>query len=119
MNGSLARRAVAISCVVVAAFVLALPGRADEKTPKLKQFTAAVVTVDTKANTLLARKITLTTKVSRTFKVDEKTKFTAPDNKQIGLGDLKSGERVNVTFTEQGKELTAVEIALLPVPLKK
>ena len=113
------RRIVVSSCIVVAACALALPSRAQEKAPKLKQFTAGIVSVDTKANTFVARKITLTTKVSRTFKVDEKTKFTSPDNKAFGLADLKSGEKVNISFTEVAKEYTAVEVALLPVEKPK
>ena len=118
MNKSLLLRAVTSTCVVVAALALALPGRAEEKAAKPKAFTCAVVSVDTKANTLLARRITATTKVSRTFNVDQQTKFKASDNKPFGLGDLKPGDKINVAYIEQGKTLTAVEVALLSAEKK-
>ena len=93
-------RAVAIVGVVAVVLALALPVRAEEKA-KDKKFSCAIVTVDAKAGTLTARRISAVSKVSKTFKVTDQTKCTP------ALAELKGGDKVTISYTEDGGTLTA------------
>jgi Cu/Ag efflux protein CusF len=78
--------------------------------PKMKrhQFTGEVTAIDAKAGTVIVKKAGAD---SKTFKIGEKTKYSTADKKDAALADIKVGDKVTVSYTEdEGGVLTAHKI---------
>ena len=117
MSKHLLRAAMAFSIAAVALSVAA-PVRAEDaakpEKPKRHQFTGVIESVDAKAGSVIVKKDT----ESKTFKIVEKTKYSTTDKKEAALADIKVGDKVTVTYTEEGGVLTAHKIGV-PESVKK
>ena len=117
MSKHLLRAAMALSIAAVA-FSLAAPVRAQDapkpEKPKRHQFTGVIESIDAKAGSAIVKKDT----ESKTFKIVEKTKYSTIDKKEAALADIKVGDKVTVTYTEEGGVLTAHKIGV-PESVKK
>ncbi len=102
----------ALSLVTLAAVTVALiapVARAAEGKAKKHEWTGTIAAVDAKAGTCTIQKMGKDQKeISKTFEC-------APDCKVTGaaaMADLKVGEKVTVTYTEQGGKLTCHAMAV-------
>jgi len=87
------------------------PATAAAPAPKMKrhQYTGEITAIDAKAGTVIAKKAGAEAK---TFKIDEKTRYSTADKKNAELTDIKVGDKVTVSYTEdEGGILTAHRIA--------
>jgi len=105
-------RAVATSALIAVALAFALPVRAQESTaaakPKSHHFTGTIESVQTNANTVAVKQ----KEESKTFKVNDQTKYSTADKKVAALSDLKVGDKVTVSYTEDAAGVfTALRIA--------
>ena len=114
-------RAVTTLGIIAVALAFAAPARGEEpaaaKPEKAapKHFTGVIQSVDATAGVIVKNN----KEVSKTFKVGEKTKYSTADKKDAAIGDLKAGEKVLVSYTEDGGTLTAHKIGPPPPPKKK
>jgi Cu/Ag efflux protein CusF len=91
------------------------PATAPAPKPKRHQFTGIVESIDAKAGTAIVKKDT----ESKTFKIGEKTKYSTVDKKEAAVTDIKVGDKVLVSYTEEGGALIAHKIGVPAVPAKK
>jgi hypothetical protein len=119
MSRHLLRTAVALG---IAALALSFAGpvrAADEpakpEKPKKHQWTGLVESIDAKAGTAIVKKDT----ESKTFKIDDKTKYSTLDKKEAAVTDIKVGDKVTVVYTEEGGVLTAHKIGPTDTAKKK
>jgi Cu/Ag efflux protein CusF len=117
MSKYLLRSVMALSITAVA-LAFAAPVRGQEtakpEKPKKHQFTGVIESVDAAAGTVAVKQ----NQESKMFKVGAKTKYSTADKKDAAIGDLKAGEKVLVSYTEDGSTLTALKIGP-PAPSKK
>ena len=104
-------RAVAASSLIAVALAFTLPVQAQEGAaaakPKKQQFTGAIESIDTTANTVKVKQ----KEESKTFKVSDQTKYSTAEKKIAALSDLKVGDKVTVSYTDESGTLIAQKIA--------
>ena len=110
------KKVVFAVAAVAVALVFALPSFAqDAKTkaekPTHHDFTGTITAVDAAKNTVTVKN----KDGEKTFVVTDKSKITTADkNVPATLADLKVGEKVKVTFTDNAGTLTATKITQVP-----
>jgi Cu/Ag efflux protein CusF len=120
MSRHLLRTAMVMG-ITALAFSFAAPVRAADEAasappkPKRHQFTGIIESIDAKAGSAIVKKDT----ESKTFKIGEKTKYSTVDKKEAAVTDIKVGDKVLVSYTEEGGVLTAHKIGVPAVPAKK
>ena len=111
-------RAVTALSIAAVALAFAVPVRGQEaakpEKPKKQQFTGTIESVDAKAGTVIVKK----GQEGKTFKVGEKTKYSTSDKKEATIADLKVGDKVLVSYTEEGGALMARKIGPPAAPKK-
>ena len=118
MSRHLLRTAMVVGIAALALSVAAPVRAADEAAPpkpKRHQFTGIVESIDAKAGTAIVKKDT----ESKTFKIGEKTKYSTVDKKEAAVGDIKVGDKVTVSYTEEGGALIAHKIGVPASVAKK
>jgi Cu/Ag efflux protein CusF len=87
------------------------PTNATAQTPKPKrhQYTGIITSIDAKASTVIVKKEGAE---SKTFKIGEKTRYATIDKKDAALTDIKVGDKVTVSFTEEDGVLIAHRIGV-------
>jgi hypothetical protein len=123
MSKHLLRAAMAFSIAAVA-FSFTAPVRAEDTNapapaqapakPKRQAFTGLVESIDTKAGSLVVKKGT----ESKTFKIGEKTKYATADKKEAASTDIKVGDKVKISYTEDGGVATAHRVGPPDAPKK-
>jgi hypothetical protein len=110
-------RVVAGASLVAAIVTFAFPvGAADKPDkPKRQQFTGAIETVDATAMTVAVK----SHKETKTFTVNDKTKFSTADKEAAALADLKAGDKVVVIYAADGDKMVASKIAPPKPAVKK
>ncbi len=98
----------ALSLVAVSIAFTSASFAADKpEKPKDHAFTGVIVSVDaTACNVVVKNK----KDDSKTFTVNDKTKYATVDKKDATLADLKAGDKVMVQFVEEGDKLIAKKI---------
>jgi Cu/Ag efflux protein CusF len=108
-------RAVAASSLIAVALAFTLPVQAQESTapakPKPHHLTGAIESIDVKANTVTVKQTVKQKEESKTFKVSDQTKYSTAEKKTAALSDLKVGDKVTVSYTEESGALIAQKIA--------
>ena len=112
-------RATMVLSIAAVALAFTAPVRAEDGAtppPKLKrqQFTGTVESIDAKAGTAVIKK----GMDSKTFKIGEKTKYATADKKDAAVTDIKVGDKVKVTYAEEGGVATAHRIGPPDAPKK-
>jgi Cu/Ag efflux protein CusF len=118
MSKHLLRATMAMSIAAVA-FAFTAPVRAQDggtppPKPKRQQFTGLIESIDAKAETVIVKKDT----TSKTFKIGEKTKYATADKKEAAITDIKVGDKVKVSYTEDNGVATAHRIGPPDAPKK-
>jgi len=119
MSKHLLRATMALSIAAVA-FAFTAPARAQDSTtppppkPKRQQFTGVIESIDAKAESVIIKKGT----ESKTFKIGEKTKYATADKKEAAITDIKVGDKVKVSFTEDNGVAMAHRIGPPDAPKK-
>ena len=118
MSKTLVRCAMTV-CVAAVALTAAQAVRAaDEKAaapaaPKNEMYVGKIQAVDVKASTITIQH----KKDTKTFSVAPDCKFSGA-GKKVTLADLKVGDHVKVTYTQEGDNLTAHHIGHIEVRKK-
>jgi Cu/Ag efflux protein CusF len=115
MSRHLLRAAMALGIASLALSVAAPVRAADSNTPttatapkpKAHSYTGDVTAIDAKAGTVIVKKEGAE---GKTFKIDEKTRYATADKKDAALTDIKVGDKVLVSYTEEDGVLTAHKI---------
>ena len=118
MSKSLVRYAIAVCVAAVALTVSQSVRAADEKAAAPAPGKSAVLSgkieaVDTAASTITIKH----KKETKTFAVPSDCRFTGAGNKKVTLADLKVGDSVRVTYTQEGDKMVARHIG--HIDLKK
>lgn len=120
-------RSLSLVTIAVVAIAFTLPARAEEDkdakpkhTKSKKQWTGELVSVDATAGTCTLKKKDKEGKeVSKTFKCAADCKVTGADDKPATMADLKAGQKVTVSFTEEGDKLTCHSMVIKPAKAAK
>jgi Cu/Ag efflux protein CusF len=116
MSRHLLRAAMALGIASLALSFAAPVRAADTNTPttttapkpKPRSYTGDVTAIDAKAGTIIVKKEGAE---SKTFKIGEKTRYATADKaKDAALTDIKVGDKVTVSYTEEDGVLTAHRI---------
>jgi len=81
---------------------------------KRQVFTGLIESIDAKAGSVIVKK----GPESKTFKLGDKTKYVTTEKKDAALADIKVGDKVKVTYTDENGVLTAHRIGPPDVPKK-
>jgi Cu/Ag efflux protein CusF len=81
--------------------------------PQKHQYTGDIASIDSKAGTVIVKKGEAD---SKTFKIDDKTKYSTAAKKDAAIADIKVGDKVVVHYTEEDGVLTAHHIGPPPAP---
>lgn len=123
MSRHLLRTAMAMS-IAALAFSFTGPVRAADTNapttaatpkPRPRHFTGLIESIDSKAGTAIVKKDA----ESKTFKINDKTRYSTLDKKDATVADIKMGDKVTVAFTEDAGVLTAVRIGPTDTAKKK
>jgi Cu/Ag efflux protein CusF len=106
----------------IAAIAFTAPVRAQETNqpaakpakPKRQSFTGLIESIDAKAGTAVVKKGT----ESKTFKIGEKTKYATADKKEAEISDIKVGDKVKVSYTDDDGVAMAHRIGPPDAPKK-
>ena len=74
---------------------------------KRHQYTGDIASIDAKAGTVIVKKGEAD---SKTFKIDDKTKYSTAAKKDAAIADIKVGDKVTVHYTEEDGVATAHHI---------
>jgi len=91
------------------------PTMAPATKPKRHQYTGDITAINAMGGTVIVKKEGAE---SKTFKIGEKTKYATADKKDAALTDIKVGDKVTVSYTEEDGVLTAHKIGV-PASEKK
>lgn len=83
------------------------PAPAPKPKPQRHQYTGDIASIDAKAGTVIVKKGEAD---SKTFKIDDKTKYSTAAKKDAAIADIKVGDKVTVHYTEVDGVLTAHHI---------
>ena len=116
MNQSLLRTA-SVATLVAVALTFALPARAEEKpAPKRHQATGTVESIDAKAKSVTIKK---SDGKSQAFTCADKCKFATSAKESATMDDIKVGDKVLVSYAEEGGKDVAHSIKPPKPPAKK
>jgi hypothetical protein len=122
MKNTVLRTVAAISLAVVA-FAFAMPAIAEDAAketkpakPKKHEYTGEITSMDAAKKTVTVKK---KDGDEKTFTLGEKAKIVVKDKEAAELSDLKAGQKVMVTYTEDGAVLTAHRIMQADAMKKK
>lgn len=85
----------------------AVPPIGSKPRPQRHQYTGDIASIDSKAGTVIVKKGSAD---SKTFKIDDKTKYSTADKKDAAIADIKVGDKVTVHYTEENGVATAHHI---------
>ncbi|HUI05877.1 MAG TPA: hypothetical protein VL486_02615 [Verrucomicrobiae bacterium] len=120
MSKTLVRCAMA-ACVAAVALTVGHSARAADEKPaatamaKSEVLVGKIESVDTTAGTITIKH----KKETKTFTVASDCKITGAGNKKATLADLKAGDHIKVTYTEEGDKAVAHLIGHVDVVKKK
>jgi Cu/Ag efflux protein CusF len=108
MSKYLLRSAMAFTLAAVA-LAFTIPAQAEDKKPdkpKHHVFTGVIDAIDAKAGTLTVKK----KDESKTFSCAADAKFATATKKEAALADFKVGDKVTVSYSEEGTKLIAHKV---------